>query len=87
MPTIDSRGSSILTPTYTEYTYDALGNRTNVKDPKNNNTAYTYDNLNRMTTMTQTVGRSIVTQYGYDTHDNLTSVTDPKVKHHPVSIR
>jgi RHS repeat-associated protein len=61
---------------YTEYTYDALGDRTNVKDPRNNNTVYAYDNLRRMITMTQP--GQIITQYGYDIHDNLTSVTDPK---------
>jgi RHS repeat-associated protein len=53
-----------------------FGNRTNVKDPKDYNTAYVYDNLNRVTTMTQP--GSTVTQYGYDIHDNLTSVTDPR---------
>jgi RHS repeat-associated protein len=62
--------------TYTEYTYDALGNRTNVKDPKDYNAGYTYDNLNRMASMTQP--GSVITQYGYDIHDNLTSVTDPR---------
>ncbi len=56
--------------------YDALGNQTNVKDPKNYNTAYAFDAINRMTTMTQP-GQT-VTDYDYDKHDNLTQVTDPK---------
>ncbi len=70
-------GSKIL------YAYDSRGNLTGVQDENHGaaNTIYTYDELNRLKTVTQKQtlipGPDIVTTYGYDAHDNLISVTDP----------
>ncbi len=64
--------------TYTEYLYDGNGNRTNLKDPKGNQTHFDYDALNRLTKVTQNYGGTPapLTQYGYDGQDNLRTVTD-----------
>jgi RHS repeat-associated protein len=65
------------------YTYDATGNVNSVKDERHAtpNTTYSYDPLNRLAVVTQTLstapGGSIATHYAYDTAGNLTSVTDP----------
>ena len=58
----------------TAYSYDGRGNITGTTDPRNHTTTYTYDALNRKTTMNQPY---FTTGYGYDTQDNPTLITDP----------
>jgi RHS repeat-associated protein len=60
----------------TEYTYDTNGNRTRVDAPLNRDTVQTYDELNRLKTVTDP-GTGL-TQYGYNALDQLISVTDPR---------
>ncbi len=61
---------------YTFYTYDVLGNLTQVKDALNNITTLTYDALSRKTAMSDPdMG---AWSYGYDALGNLTSQTDAK---------
>ncbi|MDX1996402.1 MAG: hypothetical protein SF066_01680 [Thermoanaerobaculia bacterium] len=72
----------------TEYDYDCNGNLERTWDPNhpsggqvNPATAvYTYDALDRLTTLTQpwggAGGGNVVTSYGYDVQDHLTAVTD-----------
>ncbi|HKO58476.1 MAG TPA: RHS repeat-associated core domain-containing protein [Thermoanaerobaculia bacterium] len=62
------------------YTYDADGKPLTVKDENHAtaNTTYGYDELDRLTAVTQKLGAgTVVTTYGYDGQDNLTAVTDP----------
>jgi RHS repeat-associated protein len=62
------------------YTYDSRGNLSKVQDERHPspNTLNTYDALNRLKQVTQTLGTdTAVTQYAYDRRDNLTNVTDP----------
>ncbi len=61
--------------TYTEHSYDARGNATSIKDPRNNTTSYAYDALSRLTQISQPL--STITDQEYDTQDNPASVTDP----------
>ena len=60
--------------------YDGAGNRTTLRDEKypqhNQATAYVYDALNRL--LSVTAPGSEVTGYQYDAHDNLVQVTDPE---------
>jgi len=58
----------------TEYTYDTLGNLTQVKDNSNNITSISYDWLNRKTGMMDPDMGSWV--YGYDNNGNIISQTD-----------
>ncbi|BAY22674.1 YD repeat-containing protein [Calothrix sp. NIES-2100] len=65
--------------TYTTYTYDVVGQITNVVNYKadasvNSRFDYTYDNLGRRTSLTTLEGK---TTYGYDAIGQLTSVTLP----------
>jgi len=60
--------------TYTQYAYDALGNRASVRNPNANTTAYQYDALNRLISVIQP--GSVTTAYGYNSNNNLTSVKD-----------
>ena len=72
----------------TEYDYDCKGNLVKTWDPNNPSmgqtspasTEYFYDELDRLTTVTQPWGGTgagtISTTYGYDVQDHLTSVTD-----------
>ena len=73
--------------TATEYAYDCNGNLEKVWDANhprvsnpNPTQLYTYDALNRLTSLTQpwigTGGGTAVTSYGYDVQDHLTQVTD-----------
>jgi YD repeat-containing protein len=59
--------------------YDGAGNRTTLRDEKypqhNQATAYVYDALNRL--LSVTAPGSEVTGYQYDAHDNLVQATDP----------
>jgi RHS repeat-associated protein len=62
----------------TEYTYDARGNRTNVKDDAGNVWTYVYDARGRLTDSTDPdTGAS---SFGYDDLDRTTSVTDSRQK-------
>ncbi|MEH7130795.1 DNRLRE domain-containing protein [Neobacillus drentensis] len=56
--------------------YDAVGNRTSVKDAKAQTTSFAYDGRNLLTKVTDT--KTGITSYGYDANGNRTSVTDAK---------
>ncbi len=56
--------------------YDGNGNLEQVQDPEQNNSAFTYDALERLKTSTDALLG--VTSNSYDAQDNLTSVTDPR---------
>ncbi len=60
----------------TEYTYDAVGNLTKIKDANGHETSYTYDVLNRLWKITDPLGK--LTEYGYDALGNRTSLQDAK---------
>ena len=60
--------------TYTEYSYDGLGNRTSLRTPNIATTTYGYDALNRLNAVSQP--GSVNTGYGYNSNNNLTTVTD-----------
>jgi len=62
--------------TYTQTTYDSLGNRITVIDPNGNSTSYQYDALNHLIAVIQP--GSITTSYVYDINNNLTTVTGAK---------
>ncbi len=63
---------------FTKFTYYADGLRESMQDPEGHVTSYEYDELKRLTTVSQTVGVDAVnTEYGYDHQDNLSSVMDP----------
>ena len=59
---------------FMEYSYDSRGNISSVTDYETHTTFYTYDTMNRLSTVTQP--GSAVTTYTYDTNGNLISVTD-----------
>ncbi|MCU1349856.1 MAG: repeat protein [Acidobacteria bacterium] len=65
------------------YAYDRDGKLSSLQDEDHAapNTIYAYDELERLTNVTQTLsgasGGSIATTYAYDLQDNLVSVTDP----------
>jgi RHS repeat-associated protein len=60
----------------TIFGYDPNGNGTSIAAPLARNTANVYDELNRLTQITDAAFG--VTQLGYDAQDNLTSVTDSR---------
>ena len=60
----------------TNYSYDVLGNLTQVLDNSSNTTTMTYDWLSRKTAMTDPDMGSW--SYGYDNNGNLTTQTDAK---------
>ncbi len=63
---------------FSKFSYDDDGNRLTDQDPLGHVTSYTYDELNRLKTTTQTAGAdTLLTTYGYDRLDGLTSVQDP----------
>jgi len=66
--------------THREYGYDAAANVSSEVDPNGNSTSYTYDFLNRLESVTQTVSdptlHNVTTMYGYDNQGNLERVTD-----------
>ncbi len=62
--------------TFTEYSYDSMGNLSSVKDALNNVTMYSYDKFNRIKSVTQP--GSVETKYEYDFHSNLTKIIDAK---------
>jgi len=53
----------------TEFTYDAAGNLTSVKDGENQTTSYAYDALSRNTRVTQPLGQYV--EYVYDDRDRI----------------
>ena len=59
---------------FTQITYDGLGNRAAISDPNGNSTNYQYDALNRLIAVIQP--GSITTSYAYDANNNLSNVTD-----------
>lgn len=70
---IDASGTAAVTTTYG---YDNNGNQTTISAPLTRNTTNQYDELDRLTEVTDPANG--VTHYTYDASDNLTSVTDPK---------
>jgi RHS repeat-associated protein len=56
------------------YGYDAVGNRTSVRDANNHTTTYSYDGLNRLQSVTAPGGAA--TTYAYDAAGNVLSRTD-----------
>ncbi|WP_247648747.1 LamG-like jellyroll fold domain-containing protein [Saccharomonospora xinjiangensis] len=61
-----------------EFAYDRTGNPTRVTNALGAATTYTYDALNRLTSITRPVSdsESITTSYGYDRAGNITRATD-----------
>lgn len=57
-----------------EYTYNAVGNRTHVKDANGNVTEFQYDALNRLTRKIDPLGNTWI--YSYDLAGNMVSRTD-----------
>jgi len=84
---VDGSGN-ITDSAVTEYTYDCDGNLEKVWDPNHPSasfptqpsTTYAYDDLNRLTSMTQPWGGggggTVTTGYEYDVQDHLVEVTD-----------
>ena len=63
-----------------KYAYDADGLLKSVQDENHStpNTIYSYDELNRLAAVQQTLGSGTMTaSYRYDAQNNLTGVTDP----------
>jgi RHS repeat-associated protein len=61
-----------------QFTYDALGNRTRVKNPLNQETVYTHDAAGR--TLTETAPNGLRSAYTYDLRGRLlTATTSPSV--------
>uniref|UniRef100_UPI0004898B68 RHS repeat domain-containing protein n=1 Tax=Anoxybacteroides tepidamans TaxID=265948 RepID=UPI0004898B68 len=65
----------------TSYGYDANGNQTSVTTPAGRNTTYTYNYLDKLTSVTlvdPSGQQSITTQYTYDAQGNLKTRIDPR---------
>src|SRR5260370_39730558 len=60
----------------TTFGYDYRGRRTSVTDQNGKTTTYTYDDADRLLTVTDAATPGNVTTYGYDTESNLTSIKD-----------
>jgi RHS repeat-associated protein len=60
----------------THYAYDPNGNKTSETDPNGNVTAYAYDQLNRLKTVTYPTTPPSSTSYTYDYRNNVTGTTD-----------
>jgi len=61
-----------------KYSYFDDGQRQSERDPEGHITSFTYDELKRLKTVTQTVAvDALITEYGYDVQDNLATVEDP----------
>ncbi len=61
---------------YTQYTYDAVGNKETVINERGFGTTYTYDELNRVKTIEDAENSTI--EYNYDLAGNKTSETNAK---------
>ncbi len=59
----------------TVYGYDERENLTSITDPNNNTTTYTYDGINRNTSVVYADGK--ILSYVYDKNSNVASQTDP----------
>jgi RHS repeat-associated protein len=70
---INAAGTAAVTTTFG---YDSNGNQTSISAPLSRNTANTYDELNRLSQVTDP--NNGVTHFGYDAADNLTAVIDPR---------
>ncbi|MCU7835197.1 MAG: DUF1566 domain-containing protein [gamma proteobacterium symbiont of Taylorina sp.] len=67
----------------TDYVYDASDNLTQTTDPKGNITSYSYDNLNRKTQESYTVGGVPHSRsYSYDAMGRLATVTNERSQSH-----
>jgi RHS repeat-associated protein len=62
---------------FSKFTYDGDGNRLTNRDPEGHVAVFTYDELDRLGTSSQTAGTALVTNYGYDRLDGITSVRSP----------
>lgn len=64
---------------FSEINYFDDGTRQAEQDPLGHTTTFTYDELKRLKTATQSVPPdTLTTTYSYDVQDNLTSITDPR---------
>ncbi len=59
----------------TTYEYDGTGNLKKITDPNGSATSFTFDALNRLTKLTDALGKE--TTFSYDPAGNLLSTTDP----------
>ena len=73
-----STNGTVMTQTFT--VYDVLGRRSQAIDAATNITAYGYDVMGRLTSVTNALGTTnqVVTRYGYDELGNQVSQTDAK---------
>jgi YD repeat-containing protein len=71
---VDSGGSDGQTNVRTEYTYDAAGNRTAIRDANGHVTSFDYDAVNRLVQETDPLGHA--THYAYDAAGNRTELMD-----------
>jgi len=64
------------------YEYDENGNRTKIRDPRFFEYVFTYDDGNRMTSLTypSVAGQSFVESWTYDDRGNMETHTDPEGK-------
>ncbi len=69
-------GAAGTTNVTTTYGYDVNDNQTSIAAPLSRNGSQTYDELNRLTQVTNP--GTGVTKYGYNALDQLVSVTDPR---------
>lgn len=69
-------GSGIIKDVFSQYTYDAVGNKEAVTNERGYETKYTYDELNRVKTITDAENSTI--EYNYDLAGNKTSETNVK---------
>jgi RHS repeat-associated protein len=70
---VNAAGTAAVTSTFG---YDNQGNPTTINAPIARNTTNTYDELNRLSQITDPA--SGIAIFGYDANDNLTSVKDPR---------
>jgi RHS repeat-associated protein len=71
---VEEGPQNAFTNVETSYSYDAVGNLTNVTNPLNQTTSYGYDALNRLTQVTDPLNN--LTQFDYDAVGNRTGLTD-----------
>jgi RHS repeat-associated protein len=70
---VNAAGTTAVTTTFA---YDNNGNQRSVNAPLSRNVTNLYDELDRLTRITDPANG--VTQFSYDADDNLTAVTDPR---------